>query len=161
MKKNRSMRGFRKEINYSEPCSNAPDKGQLSLGCTHLSTRSLRSLVLKWLLYFILGIWARSGIIYFLKHRYIIGIGEKTWLDISGLYLVIKVTLAIWNSICYSKKKKKARVCVRGWGRYGVGVIRLVSNMHCLLTFFIVFVFLWSVVCILSAVLFTFPRWCH
>ena len=46
--KTRSMRGVRKEINYSEPCSNAPDKAQLSLGCTHLSTRSLRSLVLKW-----------------------------------------------------------------------------------------------------------------
>ena len=42
------MRGVRKEINYSEPCSNAPDKAQLSLGCIHLSTRSLRSLVLKW-----------------------------------------------------------------------------------------------------------------
>ena len=37
-KKNRSMRGVRKEINYSEPCSNATDKAQLSLGCTHLST---------------------------------------------------------------------------------------------------------------------------
>ena len=43
-----SMRGIRKEINYSELCSNAPDKAQLSLGCIHLSTRSLRSLVLKW-----------------------------------------------------------------------------------------------------------------
>ena len=32
------MRGVRKEINYSEPCSNATDKAQLSLGCTHLST---------------------------------------------------------------------------------------------------------------------------
>ena len=42
------MRGVRKEINYSEPCSNAPDKAQLSLGCIHLSTCSLRSLVLKW-----------------------------------------------------------------------------------------------------------------
>ena len=41
------MRGVRKEINYSEPCSNAPDKAQLSLGCKHLSIRSLRSLVLK------------------------------------------------------------------------------------------------------------------
>ena len=28
-----SMRGVRKEINYSEPCSNAPDKAQMSLGC--------------------------------------------------------------------------------------------------------------------------------
>ena len=51
----RSVRGVRKEINYSEPCSNAADKAQLSLGCTqlslgctHLNTRSLRSLVLKW-----------------------------------------------------------------------------------------------------------------
>ena len=44
----RSMRGIRKEIDYSEPCCNASDKAQLSLGCTHLSTRSLRSLVLKW-----------------------------------------------------------------------------------------------------------------
>ena len=42
------MRGVRKEINYSEPCSNASDKAQLSLDCIHLSTRSLRSLVLKW-----------------------------------------------------------------------------------------------------------------
>ena len=41
----RSVRGVRKEINYSEPCSNAADKAQLSLGCTHLNTRSL---VLKW-----------------------------------------------------------------------------------------------------------------
>ena len=39
----RSVRGVRKEINYSEPCSNAADKAQLSLGCTHLNTRSLRS----------------------------------------------------------------------------------------------------------------------
>ena len=38
------MRGVRKEINYSEPCSNAADKTQLSLGRTHLNTRSLRSL---------------------------------------------------------------------------------------------------------------------
>ena len=44
----RSVRGVRKEINYSESCSNAADKAQLSLGCTHLNTRSLRSLVLKW-----------------------------------------------------------------------------------------------------------------
>ena len=42
------MRGVRKEINYSEPCSNTPDKAQLIMGRTHLSTRSLRSLVLKW-----------------------------------------------------------------------------------------------------------------
>ena len=42
------MRGVKKETNYSEPCSNAPDKAQLSLGCTHFSTHSLRSLVLKW-----------------------------------------------------------------------------------------------------------------
>ena len=48
MQKNHSIRGVRKEINYSEPCSNAPDKAQLSLGCTHLSTHTLRSLVLKW-----------------------------------------------------------------------------------------------------------------
>ena len=41
--------GVRKEINYSEPCSIAADKAQLSLGCTHLNTRSLRSLVLKWI----------------------------------------------------------------------------------------------------------------
>ena len=34
------MRGVRKEINYSEPCSSAPDKAQLSLGCIHLSARS-------------------------------------------------------------------------------------------------------------------------
>ena len=26
----RSMRGVRKEINYSEPCSNAPEKAQLN-----------------------------------------------------------------------------------------------------------------------------------
>ena len=45
----RSMRGARKEINYSEPCSNVQDKAHLSLGYTHLSTRSLRLLVLKWL----------------------------------------------------------------------------------------------------------------
>ena len=44
----RSVRGVRKEINYSEPCSNAADKAQLSLDCTHLNTLSLRSLVLKW-----------------------------------------------------------------------------------------------------------------
>ena len=44
----RLVRGVRKEINYSEPCSNAADKAQLSLGCTHLNTRLLRSLVLKW-----------------------------------------------------------------------------------------------------------------
>ena len=31
------MRGVRKEINYSELCSNAPDKAQLSLGCTYRS----------------------------------------------------------------------------------------------------------------------------
>ena len=42
------MRGVGKEINYSESCSNAQDKAQLNLGCTHLSTCSLRSLVLKW-----------------------------------------------------------------------------------------------------------------
>ena len=41
------MRGVRKETNYSEPCSNAQNKAQLSLSCTNLSTRSLRSLVLK------------------------------------------------------------------------------------------------------------------
>ena len=42
----RSVRGVRKKINYSEPCSNAADKAQLSLGSTqpqlrfigHLST---------------------------------------------------------------------------------------------------------------------------
>ena len=44
----RFMRGVRKEINYFEPRSNAVDKAQLSLDCTHLSTRSMRSLVLKW-----------------------------------------------------------------------------------------------------------------
>ena len=44
----RSVRGVRKEINYSELCSNAADKAQLSLGCAHLNTRSLRLLVLKW-----------------------------------------------------------------------------------------------------------------
>ena len=27
-----SMRGVRKEINYSEPCSNAPDKAQFEFG---------------------------------------------------------------------------------------------------------------------------------
>ena len=42
------MRGVRKEIKYSEPCSNATDKAQLSLGCIHLNTCSLCSLVLKW-----------------------------------------------------------------------------------------------------------------
>ena len=41
MQKIRSIRGVRKEINYSEPCSNAPDKAQMSLGCTHLSTHSV------------------------------------------------------------------------------------------------------------------------
>ena len=45
--KNRSKRDVRKEINYSKPCSNAPDKAQLRLSCTHLSTSSLRSLVHK------------------------------------------------------------------------------------------------------------------
>ena len=49
MQKIRSVRGVRKEINYSEPWPNAIDKAQLSLGCPHLCTRSLRSLVLKWL----------------------------------------------------------------------------------------------------------------
>ena len=44
----RSMKGVRKEINYSEPCSNALDKAQLSFGCTHSSTRLLHSLVRKW-----------------------------------------------------------------------------------------------------------------
>ena len=39
----RSVRGVRKEINYSKPCTNATDKAQLSLGCTHLNTRSLCS----------------------------------------------------------------------------------------------------------------------
>ena len=72
----RSVRGVRKEINYSEPCSNAADKAQLSLGCTHLNTRSLRSLAAlaraqmgttQTQLCFILGIWARFGIIYFLN----------------------------------------------------------------------------------------------
>ena len=48
-KKNSLMKGIRKEINHIEPCSNAQDKANLSLGCTHLSSRSLRSLVLKWL----------------------------------------------------------------------------------------------------------------
>ena len=43
------MRGVRKEINYSETCSDAPDKARLSLGCTHLSTSSLHLLMLKWL----------------------------------------------------------------------------------------------------------------
>ena len=38
------LRGVRKEINHSEPCSYAPDKAQLSLGCTHLNTRSLAAL---------------------------------------------------------------------------------------------------------------------
>ena len=42
------MWGVRKEIKYPEPCSNVPDKAQLILGCIHLSTCSLRSLVLKW-----------------------------------------------------------------------------------------------------------------
>ena len=37
------MRGVRKEINYSEPCTNAPDKAQLSFGCIHLSTPCARS----------------------------------------------------------------------------------------------------------------------
>ena len=44
-----SVRVVRKEINYSEPYSNAADKAQLSLGCIHLNTRSMRSLVLKWI----------------------------------------------------------------------------------------------------------------
>ena len=43
-----SMRGVRKDINYSELFSKAPDKAQLSLGCTHLSSGLLCSLVLKW-----------------------------------------------------------------------------------------------------------------
>ena len=30
-----SMRGVRKEINHSDPSSNAPDKAQQSMGCTH------------------------------------------------------------------------------------------------------------------------------
>ena len=59
------MSGVRKEINYSEPCSNATDKAQLSLGCTHL----LCSLVHKWvqpkLNCFIWRIWAPFWIIYF------------------------------------------------------------------------------------------------
>ena len=38
---------LKKEINHSELCSNATDKAQLSLGCTHLSNRSLRSPVLR------------------------------------------------------------------------------------------------------------------
>ena len=75
----RSVRGVRKEINYSEPCSNAADKAQLSLGCTHLNTRWLRSLMLKWVqvtttqtqLCFILGIWAQFGIIYFLNNIFL------------------------------------------------------------------------------------------
>ena len=37
-KKKSLMRDVRKEINYFKPCSNAQDKAQLSLGCTHLSS---------------------------------------------------------------------------------------------------------------------------
>ena len=33
-KKSRFKRGVKKEIKYFEPCSNAKDKAQLSLGCT-------------------------------------------------------------------------------------------------------------------------------
>ena len=71
MQQIRSMRGVRKEINYSEPCSNAPDKAQLSFGFNHLST-SERALTRAQMgttqtqLCFILGILARFGIIYFL-----------------------------------------------------------------------------------------------
>ena len=39
---------FKKEINYSEPCSNAQDKAQLSSGCTHLSTSERSERVFKW-----------------------------------------------------------------------------------------------------------------
>ena len=64
----RSVRGVRKEINYSEPCSNAADKAQLSLGCTHLLAALARAQMgtTQTQLCFILGIWARFGIIYFL-----------------------------------------------------------------------------------------------
>ena len=51
----RSVRGVRKEINYSEPCSNAADKARAQMGTTQTQ------------LCFILGIWARFGIIYFLN----------------------------------------------------------------------------------------------
>ena len=47
-KKKKKMRGVRNEINYSEPCSNAPDKAQLSLGCSHLSTSERIERVFKW-----------------------------------------------------------------------------------------------------------------
>ena len=53
----RSVRGVRKEINYSEPCSNAADKN--ALAHAQMDTTQTQ-------LCFILGIWAWFGIIYFL-----------------------------------------------------------------------------------------------
>ena len=65
------MRGVRKEINYSEPCSNAPDKAQFEFGLYPFEhERAQRARVqmgtTQTQLCFILGIWARFGIIYFL-----------------------------------------------------------------------------------------------
>ena len=37
------MGADRIEINYSEPCSNTPDKPNLSLGCTHLTFWALET----------------------------------------------------------------------------------------------------------------------
>ena len=81
------MRGVRKEINYSEPCSNAPDKA-VEFGLypfEHLLAALARAQMgtTQTQLCFILGIWAWFGIIYFLN---------KTFADIYGDHETRKIS---------------------------------------------------------------------